>query len=111
MSKLDNEHMITKLIKIDRVYPEDLQSFFVANFVIQHQPDHFVLQFFETWPPAIIGETEAEREEQLKSIDNVKSKCVARLVLTPERMKNFMKIMNENYSKYVSLVKKQSGSK
>lgn len=89
-----------KRLRIDFTYPEDLQSKFVQNIIVQHQSDFFVVSFFEVWPPAILGDTEAERRELVGSIGKVEAKCVARLVLTPEKMREFVSVMKRNLENY-----------
>jgi hypothetical protein len=95
-----SEKLIAKKVRIDRKYPDDLQSFFVSNIVVQHQPDHFILSFFEVWPPAILGDSEAETQKVLD--------CVARIVLTPDRMKEFVQLISENLVNYERLMQIQS---
>jgi len=94
------ENIVDKKIRIERIYPDNLQSYFVSNIVIQHQPDHFILSFFEVWPPAILGESDDEKQQALNSVDYVEAKCVARFVLTPARMKEFAQLMSENLINY-----------
>jgi hypothetical protein len=55
--------LVGKNVRIERRYPDDLQSYFVGNVVAQHQPDSFILSFFEIWPPAIVGETDEEKQK------------------------------------------------
>jgi len=93
-----------KAVRLKREYPKDLESNFVSNMVVQHQPDFFVLSFFEIWPPAILGDTEEERQEVLESIEEVEAKCVARLVITPSKMREFLKVMSENWERYEKMV-------
>ena len=87
-------------IPLKREYPEDLESNFVSNIVVQHQSDHFVLSFFEVWPPPVLGDTEEEREHILDSIEEVEAKCVARLVVTPRRMREFIDVMSDSFLKW-----------
>jgi len=89
-----------KKVKLERKYPKDLQSHFVSNIVVQHESDHFILSFFEVWAPAIIGETEEEKMLILESIDSVEANCVARIVLTHDRMMEFAQLINDNISSF-----------
>jgi len=98
------KNMVLKKINIERHFPDDLKSYFVANVVVQHQADFFVLSFFEVWPPVIIGESEEEKQNALDSIDSLEAKCVARLVLTPDRMKELHQLITENLSSYEHLL-------
>jgi len=104
------EKTISKKLRIERTYPETLQSHFVSNIVVQHQPDFFVLSFFEVWPPAIIGETDKEKQQELEGLDHVDAKCIARLVVTPSKMKEFIETMSNNMANYEKMIHDQRGS-
>jgi hypothetical protein len=95
-------------IKVNRIFPEDLRTYFVANFIVQHEPENFILSLFELWPPIILGETKEEKLEVVKSIDSIDAKCVARIVLTPTRMREFIEVITENFKAYE---KKITGAK
>lgn len=107
----ENQEEFTKKIKIERVYPDDLKSYFVSNVVVQHQLDNFILSFFEVWPPAVLGETDEEKERAIDAIDHVEAKCVARLVLTPSTMKQFLDTIAGNWKSYEQLIQMESGDK
>jgi len=102
---------LRKKVKVERVFPEALQSHFVTNMVIQHEPDIFILSFFQTWPPAIVGETDEEKRGAFDSIESIKATCVARLVVTPDKMREFLAVMTENLEKYEQLMKMLSTEK
>jgi len=91
-----------KKIPIKLSYPNELQSHFSSNFVVQHQPDHFILSFFEVFPPPIIGETEEEKKEILENIDHIDAKCIARIILTPDKLEDMIKALQENFDNYLN---------
>lgn len=91
---MDNHN--SKNVRIVRQFPDDLQTHFISNMTIQHQADHFILSFFEIWPPAILADTDEERQEIIDKIETIEAKCVARIVLTPEKMKEVATVINEN---------------
>ena len=97
---MSDEEIVAKNIRIERTYPADLQSHFVSDIVVQHQPDTFILSFFEIWPPPILGESEEEKQRKLDALDHVEAKCVARLVVTPSKMREFLETMSENLRNY-----------
>ena len=99
-----------KEVKLERVFPDDLESHFVTNVVIQHQEECFILSFFETWPPPVLGDTPEEIRASIDSIQKVEAKCVARLVVPPSKMRDFLSVMNENYQKYEALKAFQAGA-
>ncbi|MEK6409344.1 MAG: DUF3467 domain-containing protein [Acidobacteriota bacterium] len=94
-----NNQSIGKLVRINRIFPDDLPSHFVSHVVVQHQPDHFILSFFEVWPPVIVEETEEARRRAAEQIESVDAKCVARLVVTPSRMEEIVAVISENLEK------------
>jgi hypothetical protein len=85
-----------------------LESHFVTNFVVQHQPDHFVLSFFEVWPPPILGDTEKERQDQIEKVDYIDANCVARVIVTPDKMSEFLHTISENIKKYEEMMSVKS---
>jgi hypothetical protein len=93
--------IVEATIPLKRVYPEDLQTNFVVNMTIQHESDHFILQFFEVFPPLLLGSNE-EKKAVIESLDHVDAKCVSRIVVTPEKFGEFLKTMNENYHNFLS---------
>jgi len=95
-----------KTLKLNHVYPEDLKSYYVDNVVVQHKPDRFILSFFEVFEPPILGETEEERKREVESLESIEAKCVARLIVTPNRMQEFIDVLNQNMSKYQILIEK-----
>ncbi len=78
--------------------PENLMSHYANNMVVQHTPHEFIVSFFETRPPLILGDIE-KHAEQLKS---VRSLCVARLIIAPERMGEFIKVLQTQYQDYLA---------
>jgi hypothetical protein len=96
------EKRINKLgitIPLKRIFPEDLKSYFVTNMTVQHQSDHFIIQFFEAFPPLILG-TEEEKKSIIESLDHVEAKCVSRIIVTPDKFRDFIETLSENYNNY-----------
>lgn len=93
------KQVFKKDIPIKRIFPDNLQSYFVSNLVVQHQEETFTIAFFEVWPPPILG-TEEEKQKQLENFKFVEAKCVARLVITPNKMKEFIDVLSGSYTTY-----------
>ena len=100
-----------KKVRLLRTYPEDLKSNFVVHLVVQHQIDSFILSFFEVWPPVVLGETDEDKQAALDSLESVEAKCVARLVVTPNKMREFLAVMNTNLLNYEKLMTVWSAEK
>lgn len=86
-------------IKINYKIPEDIQTHFSDNFVVQHQKDHFILTFYEMIQPPILG-SEEERLEQLSKIQQLDAKCISRIVVTPQKIEEIIKVLTENLENY-----------
>jgi len=95
-----SSELLTKQVSIKYTFPEDLKTQFVSNLVVQHEPGILILSFFETLPPIILGQTEEEKHMALEKIEFIESKCLARLIITPEKMEAFIKAMSENLNAY-----------
>ena len=96
-----------KEVRLRWVFPDNLQSYYVTNLVVQHQPSAFIISFFEAWPPVIIGPTNEEKKKALQEVDSVEAKCVARLVVSPENMSSFVKVMADNLDSYEKSISKK----
>lgn len=105
---MSNPEPLGKKLKIKRHFPEDLKTYFVSNIAIQHDPTAFFISFFEILPPLVVGDTEEETKRMLTSLDHVDATCVSRIILTPDKMREFLAAMRENYQKYEDLLKKLS---
>ncbi len=92
---------MTRQVPLNRIYPENLQTYFVSNMVVQHDPDIFILSFFEAFAPPILGDSPDEIKSFVEKIEKVDAKCVARIVVTPSKMKEFVHVLTDNLNKYI----------
>ena len=79
---------------------EDLDSKYATNLVIQHSEHEFTIDFFETRHPLILGNPDQVRE-QWEKLESVWAECVARIIVSPNRMQEFINLMQANLDKYV----------
>ena len=72
-----------------------------ANHLVVHNTDEgeFFLSFFEVVQPVLLG-TPDEQREQLESINEVKAKCVSRIVISADRVPGFIGAIAERYERY-----------
>jgi len=99
---------LSKKIKLNFVFPENIESKFVNNIIVQHQKEYFTLSFFETVIPPILGETEEERKISSEKIESIDAKCIARFIITPEKISDFINAIQEtikNREKMLALEK------
>lgn len=100
MPEKAQETLETKRVKLNMIYPENLESKFVNHMIVQNQKEYFTLSFFETISPPILGETEEERRTFFETIKTVDSKCVARFIITPEKMSDLIEVLQTNFNKH-----------
>jgi hypothetical protein len=82
---------------------EDVPILFVNQVLGQvGQQAEVILAFGQVAPPAILGETQAEREKQLRAITRISVKPVARLALTRAGLEQLVGVLHqtlENHDK------------
>jgi len=87
-------------VPVKHVYPDELTTRYASQIVVQHDPEVFIVSFFEAIPPLVMGTSE-EIKSGMENIKHVDAKCVARIVLTPGKMKEFVQIAKSNLDKYI----------
>lgn len=101
--EMDDVPTSAKMLRITFHVPESLESKFVNNVVVTHSPQgEFYVSFFEVVPPAIVGETEEEKRRAIAEIETVQARCVARVVMTEERMAATIGAFAENLRSYTA---------
>lgn len=86
-------------IPIEWYVPDSIVSQYATNMVVQHFEHEFIISFFETKPPLIIG---LPSKEQLQSLTSIRSTCIARIVVTTARMPTFVNALQTNLEKWLS---------
>ena len=79
------------------VFPEDVKGRVATNIVVQHTKDSFIVSFFEEMGPVIVG-TPEERAALSAKVETIEARCVARIRMTPEKARDFVRALSENLS-------------
>jgi hypothetical protein len=79
---------------------EDLPVHFVNQFIGVVAPHEVFLTLGTIVPPPILGATEEERKAAAESIQFVQVKPVARIALTPARLRELIGVLNQTLSNY-----------
>lgn len=85
-------------LPIDWHISSEVITRYANNLVVQHTGFEFVVSFFETIPPIILGEPTVE---QLEKLESIRSECVARVVIAAERMPIFLEVLKTNYDRHI----------
>jgi len=72
---------------------------YANNIVIQHTDTEFILMFFQTLPPVILG-TQEQQVAQLAEVKSVQAHCVASVIIPAGKMAEFIGIMQTNLEKF-----------
>jgi len=92
-------------LPLEWLIPDCVPTHRVTNAVIETFGDEFVLSFFEHRGPII---TDAHALEKAKELKAVKTLCVARICITPEKMARFIKAFSQQYDQYMESKKKNA---
>lgn len=91
------------ILPIEWHYPEGLVSRYATNIVVQHTDQEFIISFFEVLPPVVLGSPE-EQKAKTEQIKSVRGECVARIIISVDRMPEFVEALQNNLEKYRSRI-------
>ncbi len=80
--------------------PGESPFIYPTNLVVQHTPEEFLIYFYAIEPPLLFGENEEAKRKQLLQLKTVQAKPLVKVIVTPGRMAEFVKIMTENLDNY-----------
>lgn len=95
----DEEKVIQSRIPIEWHVPESIKSVYATNIVVQHTEQEFIISFFMTKPPLIIGTV---TKEVLDSLQSIRAECVAQIIVASDRMPRFVKAFQTNLETFQS---------
>lgn len=83
-------------INIHHYIPENVLGIYSDGAQVMHTKNEFIVTFFQiehpVWPMTADAPT----------IDSVKSRCVARIIMSPQQMLKLVQALNENLSKFIA---------
>ena len=84
----------TVTLNIVHHFPEGLNLTFSDNVAVQHTPTEFTITFAQVQQPLVAKASDYE------AMESIKAEVVARIVLTPAKMLEFIKSLQENWNIY-----------
>lgn len=81
--------------------PENAVSRYATNLTVQHTDHEFIISFFEIDPPLLVGSAE-ENAKKLKELEAVRAELIARIIVAPGRMPEFIRVLQENLARYLA---------
>jgi len=88
-----------KSLPLEWFFPEGLVSRYSNNIMVQHSRNEFIISFFEARPPLLIGTLDRIERVQ-RETKAISAECVARIVVSPNKMRDFIKVLNRNIETY-----------
>jgi hypothetical protein len=72
----------------------------LANqFLIQHEPNEFILTIGQLSPPPLIGSQE-QQAEQVEALDFVPIRALCRVSMAPNRLRDLIAILQETWKRH-----------
>ncbi len=93
---------IEKRIPIEWYFPEGQRGIFANHMLVQFDKHEYQVSFFELPPPIVIGEPEM-MQDQIDQLKKVRATCVARIIISAERMPSFVKALQDNLDRQKKL--------
>jgi len=81
-----------QMMPIDWVVPQGIITRYATNFVVQGTANEIFISFFEAVPPLIFG--------TMPPNISVQAECVGRIAVAPERLPEFIGILQDAVNRY-----------
>ncbi len=78
-----------RVIPITWSYPEDMVSSYATNMLVQNGDQELYVSFFEVPPPVLFNPEDAQK------LESVNAECIARIIITPDRMAKFIEVLQQ----------------
>jgi hypothetical protein len=75
-------------------FPVDLVSGYATNMLVQTGESELYVSFFEAPPPVLFG------PEDAKKLESFTAECIARLVISPDRMAKFIEVLQQQLNAF-----------
>ena len=89
-------------------FPDDLLSGYATNILVQAGDQELYVSFFEIQHPVLLA------AEDVSKLESVNAVCIAKVVVTPERLASFIEVMQkqlEAFNAKKAKAQKFNGSK
>ena len=80
-------------LQLEYVLPDDLIPHYSDGLIVTRTESVFVLSFLQSEPPLVTS------DQELIKKGKVRSKCVARLFITPDKFPSFLDVLNKQGGK------------
>src|SRR2546421_6744936 len=99
MSDMNQEGQQGITLPIKWNIPNDIQSHYANNVLVQSGPYEIIISFFETQYPPLAGSPE-ENKAQLEQLGAVQANCVSRIIVSPDLLPVIIDAMQTSLNAY-----------
>lgn len=87
--------------------PDDLSSGYATNMLVQTGEQELFVSFFEMQHPVVLV------PEDINKLESVNLECIAKIIVTPERLANFIEVLQKQLEAFKAkkAKAKKNGSK
>lgn len=75
-------------------FPDDLLSGYATNILVQSGDQELYVSFFEIQHPVLL------KPEDITKVESVNAECIARIVVTPERLTLFIDVLQKQLTAF-----------
>lgn len=93
-SRISGTGKLPEEVKPEYVLPPDVTVDYANSFHIVHNRDEFLLSFLQVQPPLVLT------EDELMNMATIKSECVGRFFIHPNKMPEFINLLINNWNRY-----------
>jgi Protein of unknown function (DUF3467) len=90
------------VLPVDWHFPEDVQSRYANNVLVQNSQYEFIISFFEMQFPLLLGSPE-ENKVKLEDMESIRAECVSKIIIPHELMQGLINSLQTELEKYRSL--------
>lgn len=74
---------------------DDVVARYATNMLVQKGENEFIISFFETKPPLILG-TPDEINKRVNDLKSIKANCVSQIIIAAEKMPSFIEALQSS---------------
>lgn len=97
----DDNNTSQIILPIEWHIPDEIQSRYATNVIIQKLENEYRISFFEMLPPIILGDP-SETAKKLKQYESIRANCVAQIIIAENKMPGLVKAFQDLLERQLS---------
>ncbi len=101
MSETEHEQAFSQNVNLPIKWhvPESIQSRYATHVIVQAGQHEFIISFFETQLPFLMGQPE-ENKAKLEQMEAIQAECVGRIIVAAEEFPSIIQAMQTTLEAY-----------